>query len=87
MKYNLKPKINIVTFLHTVDFCEEAVFFESRDGDRLDLKSQLCKYMFLTVGLDSQYLKTCWISCSVSDAARLSDFIVIPNLKKERDYN
>ncbi len=87
MKYNLKPHINITDFLHTVDLCEEEVLFESREGDRLNLQSQLSKYLFLTVGLDLQYLKSCWISCTATDAVRLSDYIVIPNPKKEGMHN
>lgn len=85
MKYNLKPHINIADFLHAVDLCEEEVLFESREGDRLNLQSQLSKYLFLTVGLDLQYLKSCWISCTTADAVRLSDFIVILNQEKGRN--
>lgn len=78
MKYKFKPQINIPEFLHRVNLCEEAVLFETSEGDRLNLQSQLSKYLFLTVGLDLQYLESCWISCTVSDATKLSDFIVIP---------
>ena len=85
LKYDLKPHINIADFLHAVDLCDKEVLFESREGDRLNLQSQLSKYLFLTVGLDLQYLKSCRISCTAADAARLSDFIVIPNLKKGRN--
>ncbi len=79
MKYHFRSQINIAEFLHTVDLCKGAVLFETPEGDRLNLKSQLSKYLFLTVGLDLQYLKSCWISCTAIDAARLSDFIVIPD--------
>ncbi len=79
MKYYFKPQINIAEFLHAVDLCEETVLFETQEGDQLNLQSQLSKYLFLTVGLDLQFLKSCWISCTVTDAARLSNFIVIPD--------
>lgn len=78
MKYDLKSGINLAAFLRAADLCEGTVLFEGSGGDRLDLKSQLCKYLFLAAEPDAEYLTSGKISCEAPDAERLSDYIVIP---------
>lgn len=78
MKYDLKAGINIAAFLRTADLCEGSVLFEGADGDRLDLKSQLCKYLFLASEIDPEYLASGKIRCDSKDAQRLAEYIVIP---------
>ena len=76
MKFDLKPQISMVSFLHTVDLCEGKVLFESADGDILNLKSQLSKYLFLTVAPDMKYLRHSKISC---------EYIVVTDCGEERN--
>lgn len=78
MKFDLKTQVNMVAFLHTIDSCTGDVLFESADGDLLNLKSQLSKYLFLTVAPDPKYLEHSKISCTEQDAVKLSNYIVIP---------
>ena len=77
MKYALKPKIRMADFILAAGHCEGNVTFETRDGDVLNLKSELCKYIFLAVSLDSKYLESGKISCSPQDAFLLADYVKI----------
>ena len=45
----LKPTISIVDFLKAIQKCQGDVLFITADGDRLNLKSQLAKYLFLAM--------------------------------------
>lgn len=77
MKYELKPQINMVLFLRAVECCDGEVCFESGEGDILNLKSQLSKYLFLTVTPDAEYLMRGKITCTPEDANILSGFVVL----------
>lgn len=77
MKFELKQEFNLLGFLKTVDYCEGNVMFETLEGDRLDLKSQLSKYLFLTVKPGDSCLINSRIECSKEDAQRLAEFLVI----------
>ncbi len=78
MKYVLKPDIRMADFILAVNHCEGPVTFETQEGDVLNLKSELCKYIFLAVSLEPKYLESCNISCSPQDAALLTDYIAVP---------
>ena len=43
----LKKGVSTAAFIHCVDKCQEDVIYETMEGDRLNLKSQLSKYLFL----------------------------------------
>ena len=77
MKYALKSKIRMADFVLAAGHCKDDVIFETEEGDVLNLKSELCKYIFLAVSLDSKYLESGKISCSPQDAALLTDYIKI----------
>ena len=77
MKYALKPEIRMADFVRAADHCEGEVTFETEEGDVLNLKSELCKYIFLAVSMDSRYLESGKISCSPQDAALLADYVKI----------
>lgn len=78
MKYDLKSDFNLLSFLKTVDQCRGEVLFVSEKGTRLNLKSQLCKVLFLTLKPGDSALLDCRIECSEEDGERLSAFLVIP---------
>lgn len=46
----LKTAINYSDFLTKVRLCDGSVMFCSREGDVLDLKSELCRYVFAVTG-------------------------------------
>ncbi len=73
--YELKPDINLTAFLRTVDSCEGEVLLENKGGDRLNLKSQLSKYLVLSAATDPFYLKSSRILCSSRDRSLLSEYI------------
>ncbi len=77
LKYELKPGVDWIAFLRLVDSCVGEVEYEGRNGDRLNLKSQLSKYLFLTVKPDEASLAGSWIHCSAEDGSVLSGFLVI----------
>lgn len=78
MIYELKQGIDIIAFLKDVDKCAGEVFFESQEGDRLCLKSQLSKYLFLTVTPDSAYLLNSKIRFNECDMKYLKKYMIIP---------
>lgn len=78
LKYALKQNIRMTDFSLTVNRCEGDVTLETKDGDVLNLKSELSKYIFLAISLDSNELELSRISCTSQDAALLTDYIVIP---------
>lgn len=78
MKFDLKRGFPVVRFLRTVDQCAGEVLFESQGGDRLNLKSQLSKYLFLTFHPDDDALITGRVECSAEAAHQLAEFLVIP---------
>lgn len=78
MKYKLKSGFDLVDFLKSVDRCSGEVEYEGENGDRLNLKSQLSKYLLLTVGQDESSMKGSRIRCSDEDGAILAEFLVIP---------
>lgn len=73
--YRLQPDISVTSFLRTVDKCRGEVTLESRAGDVLNLKSQLCKYLMLAAASDPEYLNSCVIVCGEEDAKVLADYL------------
>ncbi len=75
LNYTLKPKFPITRFLQTVDHCRGPVLFEDEEGGQLDLKSQLSKYLFLTMKPGEASLSRGRLVCEDEDALLLSDYI------------
>lgn len=74
----LKADINVVDFLRTVNTCQNDVWFITDDGDRINLKSELSKYLFLATSLSSrkQFYDLGEIHCQTSeDYAALSSYL------------
>lgn len=60
----LKKNINAAAFLNTIrDHCRGDVFCRTQEGDVLNLRSTLCKYVFAVVSNDSKIMGRCVISC------------------------
>lgn len=70
----LKDNLDIPGFLQAVQACEGAVYFCTPEGDRLDLKSLLSKYIFSTLTLKTEILRGGWIETTQGDALRLEAF-------------
>ncbi|MCR5448426.1 MAG: hypothetical protein K6F23_03450 [Solobacterium sp.] len=77
MKYSIKTGIDNITFLQEVDSCSGNIFFSTREGDRLDLKDQLSKYIFLTLKSEGEEMPAGYVTCQPEDAIRLSRYITV----------
>ena len=70
----LKNNIDLVAFLQAVRSCREDVYFCTREGDRIDLKSVLSEYVFSSLTVQPRLLETGWIEASPADQERLMIF-------------
>lgn len=61
----LKKCINLVEFLNIVNKCQGEVIFETEEGDRLNIKTQLSKFFFITAGQDEKFLDLGEVICSI----------------------
>ncbi len=80
MKCQFVREFDPFSFLAAVDRCTDDVVYESPKGDRLNLKSQLCKALFLTLKPGEAYLRNGSIECCSEDSKILSSFLLIPEL-------
>lgn len=77
MSYSLKPDFRITQFLQVVDECRGSVFFKDIEGNLLDLKGQLCKYIFLTLRPGEAQLSDGKIICDEEDAKHLASYLIL----------
>lgn len=71
----LKGTIKPADFLQIVKKCIGEVWLCSTDGDRLNLKSELSCFIFVSVALQKDLLERCLIECEApEDYALLSGF-------------
>ena len=47
----LRDNLDLAAFFSAVNLCKGGVFFLSSEGDRMNLKSALCQYLFTGVYL------------------------------------
>ena len=72
----LKQEIKPVQFLQAVQACVGQVLFLTADGDRLNLKSQLCSYVFAFLCSKPEVMENARLQCSEQqDYERLSGFL------------
>ncbi len=62
----LKKDIDIVNFMKEVSECEGNVFFESPE-DKIDLKSVLSQYVFISILNNKKLMESGTIRCESSD--------------------
>lgn len=73
----LKRNIDFVDFLKTIAQCESEVYFDSVDGDHLNLKSTLSRFLFSTVSNNSDILDKGTIVCSCeTDINLLKQYLI-----------
>lgn len=74
---NLKESIDVVAFLNVAKKCSGAVFFQTTDGDILNLKSLLSQYVLMTILCNPDLLKRAQVICvQEEDYQLLSDFLI-----------
>ena len=69
-------KTELREFLHAVDSCSDEVWYCNESGDRLALKSELNKIMFLAMvtGAGEKTPEEYFIECSDADRMKLAGF-------------
>ena len=82
----LKPVDNYRDFLNVVEQCQGKVYFVTPDGDRLNLKSTFCQYMFASVCADRAYMEKADVECSdFEDYLILGEYLKPGNLLDDLD--
>ncbi len=72
----LKESVKPADFLHAVKKCTGEVWLCSTKGDRLNLKSELSCYIFVSIALQKDLLDCCSVNCESSeDNLLLSDLL------------
>lgn len=76
----MRLNMNAITldFMHAVSQCVEDVFFTTPEGDVLNLKSELSKYVFAVIAAQPQKAVAGEIVCkNSSDTARILPYAVV----------
>ena len=68
---HLKEGINLNDFLNEIEECKEDVYFKSPEGDNLNLKSQLSRYVLAIAVNNKEFLLSGTITCSNNDDYKL----------------
>ena len=72
----LKPEIDYGSFLRSVMNCQEDVLFTTEEGDVLNLKSELSKYVFAVITQNPDLMHRAQIVCrSESDISLLRPYL------------
>ena len=73
---HLKIDINIVTFLADIRKCQNDVYYETVDGDILNLTSALSQFVFCSIVNHPHFLKTGIVRCdNVDDYIILKEYL------------
>lgn len=76
MIMKLKKGISFPEFLQQVKQCKDEVYFETTEGDSLNLKSVLSSYIFITLMLEPDLIEDGSIRCkNKNDYLLLNDFL------------
>lgn len=74
----LRKGINLILFMKAVKTCDSDVWFQTEEGDRLNLKSILSQYIFSTITNCKNMLESGRIECRQdSDEEKLKEFLVM----------
>lgn len=63
----LKQDVDLIAFLDAVSLCSADVMFQTEDGDSLNLKSTLSKYLFSMVATNQRYILTGEVICRLDE--------------------
>jgi len=73
----LNPNCDFTNFMNTVYQCCDDVFFETAEGDVLNLKSDLCRYVFAVVVSKPHLLEHGTLRCkNAADACLLKEYLL-----------
>lgn len=71
----LKENCDIVAFLHAVQQCRGEVFLVTKEGDRLNLKSTLSRYVFAVIAENGKLMAESRVECGEPDRKVLEAYI------------
>ena len=72
-----KKDVNTIDFIMAVKKCEKDVFFQTPEGDSLNLKSLLSQYIFASILENPDLVESGKIICqSPKDSELLSRFVI-----------
>ena len=75
----LKENIDLAQFLMAVSTCKGEVSFTTAEGDVLNLKSALSRYIFVVAMRHPELLENGQVVCETAeDAAGLTDYVIAP---------
>ena len=75
--YQLKSDVDLIELFACVRKCNSDVYFKTKEGDNLNLKSELSHYVIMIVANNKDFLLKGHIECvDEADYALLTDFIV-----------
>ena len=73
----LKDNLDVGVFLAEVGECKGEVIFETKENDRLNLKSTLAKFVFAAIADKPEFMEISMVRCSEpEDEKRLSKFFI-----------
>ena len=73
----LRDNIDIIAFLKSVKECRRDVYYDSPEGDHLDLKSALSQYVLSASSHDRYLLQNGVVVCDdMNDYERLREFLI-----------
>lgn len=67
----IKENVDVVNLIKAIKRCHQNVYFHTRDGDRLNLKSTLSQYLFSVAARDAAFLAGGKIECQDPEDDRL----------------
>lgn len=69
-RIRLKQRIDHIRFFREIESCKADVWFMTQEGDRLNLKSALSKYLFASISSQEKLLKDGRIECEAAEDYR-----------------
>ncbi len=76
MRLRVKIGVNMSDLLHAIHHCAGEVLFHSTDGDVLNLKSELCRYLFVFKVSNQDFVCSGRIECeNPNDIPLLNDYL------------
>lgn len=76
----LRPGINLIKFLDAVRLCKGDILLSTDEGDRLNLKSTLSQYIFVSMETKHEFFETSDIACEKEeDLDLLKPYLLMPD--------
>lgn len=72
----LKYPLSTVDFFRTIDCCQGEVLLHTKENDILNLRSQLCRFVFAVALSQQSFFEGAYVTCTEqTDYALLQDYL------------